>query len=98
MKTPIVSKEVTIVNIAGKVREAINRTNALLLDMKKTTKREKHDMNDMTQQMRGVLVGTLNPLNIFPEDAYERLYQYSIENDDETTYMEELLFLEHCIR
>ena len=98
MKTPALPTVPTVEQIAAHVRTALDRTNATLLAEREGTSRGKRYTQSDVQNMRGILVGELHSVGVFPEDAYELLYRYSVENNDETTYMEELLFLEHCIR
>lgn len=89
---------ITVDGIAAKVRDAINRTNAFILEDRKKPRQGKREMGALVEQMRGILVAELSSLGLFPEDAYEKIYQYSVEKEDEAPYAEELLFLEHCIR
>ncbi len=98
MKTPIPTSP-TVHDITQKVRNALDRSNTLLLEQRKNQVPNQGQANraDNLQQMRAIVVGELNSIGIFPEDAYERLYQYSLENDNLGS-MEELIFLEHCLR
>lgn len=83
--------------VAEKVRTAIDRASSLLHEDRTKPKRERHDISLIVQQLRGVLVGELQTIGIFPEDAYEMLYRHSTETEDET-YLEELMYLEHCLQ
>ena len=91
--TPIQAIE----DIAGKVREAQKRSNALLLADQKKGKRDRMDSAELTQQISAILYSELHPLGLFPEDAFERLYADTLDNDS-SEYVEELLFLEHVLR
>lgn len=88
---------ITVDSIASKVRDAINRSNAFILEDRKTPKQGKRETGALVEQMRGILVAELSSLGLFPEDAFEKLYEYSL-GDEGVAYAEELLFLEHCIR
>lgn len=84
-------------SIVEKVRKAQERVNTLLLDDRIKPKKERMETEDSLQKMRGILVDELHDIDVFPEDAYEVLYQYSVENPEDLSYMEELMFLEHVI-
>lgn len=92
------STNMSIQNIAQAVRTAQERSNRLLLNDRKQPEGIRMDALASLQQMRAILVAELHSLDTYPDDAYELLYRYSTENNDETTYMEELFFLEYCIR
>jgi hypothetical protein len=84
--------------IVERVRAAKLRCNALLLsDTQQKTKRDRLGAAAALQQMRAILVAELHDINIFPEDAFDRLYRISTEDPENPQFMEELTFLEYCL-
>lgn len=84
-------------DIAKRVRNAILRANELRLTQRQIPKKEKLDEGAIRQQILAILVSELHNIGLFPEEAYDKLYQYSNQINDESYCAEELIFLDMCI-